>query len=269
MPDEDAVTPALARVANRITSEVAEALGHYVYALRDPREGQVFYVGKGVGGRIFAHVAAAHSSPTAEAVKLARIRDIQNSGQEVEHLLLRTGLLTDDDAFVVEQSVIDAYKATGLSLSNLQGGHDSDKYGLATVEAAVARLTAPPAPASPYPIVMFIVNRAWSPSMAPEDVYRITRGHWVIGEPARRKARYVFGVAFGIVRGVYDVDADSWFLSPLPDEERRWGFAGTASVEMGHYIGMNVRHLAPERGAQNPVRVYLNGIRAQGHEPAN
>ena len=63
MPEEDVDTTTIARVANRITSEVADVLNHYVYALRDPRDGQVFYDGKGVGGRIFAHIAAADSNP--------------------------------------------------------------------------------------------------------------------------------------------------------------------------------------------------------------
>lgn len=259
MAEDNVGDPVPAPMMNRITSEVADALGHYVYALRDPRDGgQVFYVGKGFGGRIFSHVAAADASPTAEASKLGRIQDIRANGREVEHLLLRTGLPTPDYAFVVEQSVIDAYKAAGVPLSNLQGGRDSTEYGLTTVENAVARLSAPAAPACTEPIVMFIINRAWSSDMGAEEVYRITRGHWVIGDRARSRARDVFGVAFGIVRGVYEVE--SWFPSPQIDEERRWGFYGTESVNMRHYVGTNVRHLAAERGAQNPVRVYLDGI---------
>ncbi|MHB8339589.1 MAG: hypothetical protein ACYDB7_00205 [Mycobacteriales bacterium] len=36
-----------------------EALGWYVYLLSDPRDQQIFYVGKGRGGRAFAHEAEA------------------------------------------------------------------------------------------------------------------------------------------------------------------------------------------------------------------
>ena len=35
---------------------VAEELGFYVYRLIDPRNGQTFYVGKGRGDRVFAHI---------------------------------------------------------------------------------------------------------------------------------------------------------------------------------------------------------------------
>ena len=38
-------------------SGVGEQLGHYVYMLIDPRNGHTFYVGRGQGDRVFAHVS--------------------------------------------------------------------------------------------------------------------------------------------------------------------------------------------------------------------
>lgn len=62
------------------------------------------------------------------------------------------------------------------------------------------------------------------------------------------------GVAYGLVRGVYRVS--DWFPSPLPGEERRWGFNGEVAPEMTSFLGRSVGHLVPERGAQNPARLY-------------
>ena len=38
---------------------IAEFLGWYVYPLIDPRNGETFYVGKGLGDRLFQHVGEA------------------------------------------------------------------------------------------------------------------------------------------------------------------------------------------------------------------
>ena len=37
-------------------SDVAQKLKTYVYRLIDPRNGETFYVGKGKGNRVFAHI---------------------------------------------------------------------------------------------------------------------------------------------------------------------------------------------------------------------
>jgi uncharacterized protein len=42
--------------------EVAARLGTYVYRLIDPRSGETFYVGKGRGNRVFAHIRAEEAS---------------------------------------------------------------------------------------------------------------------------------------------------------------------------------------------------------------
>ena len=44
-------------------------LGFYVYALVNPITGKVFYIGKGIANRVFAHVQekAYHSIPGSEA----------------------------------------------------------------------------------------------------------------------------------------------------------------------------------------------------------
>ena len=86
----------------RIPHEVAEKIRYYVYALRDPRDGRVFYVGKGRGGRINAHLREAGKDPESERQKLQRINEIESSGHEIELLFLRTEIEDEDRAFMVE-----------------------------------------------------------------------------------------------------------------------------------------------------------------------
>ena len=247
--------------STQIPVEVAEQIGFYVYLLRDPRDGQVFYVGKGQGSRVLAAVPEARADPASERTKLRRINDIRADGRQVEHLFVRTHLATEEDAFLVEQAVIDAYKATGVPITNLAGGHHSSTRGLSSVQSVVAELTARPAPGSSEPTVLFMINRFWRRDLSDDEIYAYTRGHWRVGAEVRRNARYAFGVARGLVRGVYRIS--SWFPSPLANDDGRWGFSGEPAPEMAHFLGTSVRRFNLD-GAQNPYRKFMSGIPAPG-----
>jgi len=47
----------------RFSEEVIEKIGHYVYRLIDPRNGNTFYVGRGQGNRVFFMRRASRSPP--------------------------------------------------------------------------------------------------------------------------------------------------------------------------------------------------------------
>ncbi len=51
-----------------IPSEVAQSLGYYVYLYVDPRSGKPFYVGKGQGRRLLAHLSARGESRKARVL---------------------------------------------------------------------------------------------------------------------------------------------------------------------------------------------------------
>ena len=42
-------------MSKQFSAIVEEKLEWYVYALIDPRDGRLFYIGKGKGNRVFAH----------------------------------------------------------------------------------------------------------------------------------------------------------------------------------------------------------------------
>ncbi|MEV7825903.1 LEM-3-like GIY-YIG domain-containing protein [Microbacterium enclense] len=239
----------------RIPGEVAAVIGFYVYALRDPRDVRVFYVGKGVGDRINAHAREAGADPEGERAKLRTINDIESDGRELDLLFLRTGL-DEQTALTVEQAVIDAFAADGHPLTNLVRGHHSGQHGLASLPAVIARHRALPCPPIPGPLIMVKIQRGWHADSTPGDIYDMTRGHWKIAGWVRERARYCLGVAHGIVRGAYRIEG--WFESEQPwDAGRdRWGFTGAPAAELAHVVGTEVRDVF---GGRVMYRRYLDG----------
>src|SRR5512133_3061183 len=118
--------------------EVVHRLKTYVYRLIDPRNGETFYVGKGKGNRVFAHIRAEQSLDGDELTdKLQRIRDIRLAGFAVAHVIHRHGM-DDETAFEVEAALIEAYPG----LTNDVGGTHSNDYGVMHAREIVQRYCA-------------------------------------------------------------------------------------------------------------------------------
>lgn len=233
-------------------------LGYYVYALRDPRDNEVFYIGKGKGERIIQHLAEAGKDydPEVESKKIDRIYSIEASGQSVEHLFLRWGIEDEDTAFTVEQAVIDAFAAAGKDLTNRVKGHKSSELGLASLQTVVSLFEADPLPAIDAPVIMLKINRLWKPELSPIQIQDATHGYWKIGLDSRSTAKYALGIAYGIVRGVYRVG--DWHESTIDGHDNRWWFEAEEAPELGHLIGKHVKD-AFIPGSSNPYQKYLDG----------
>jgi len=105
--------------------EVVYRLKTYVYRLIDPRNGETFYVGKGKGNRVFAHIRAEQSLDGDDIDnKLKRIREIRIAGFDVAHVIHRHGM-DDKTAIEVEAALIDAYPEV---LNDVGGVHSNDYY---------------------------------------------------------------------------------------------------------------------------------------------
>jgi hypothetical protein len=239
-------------IRTQFAPSVIERIGYYVYLLIDPSINKVFYVGKGAGNRIFAHLHAALADET-PSDKLDRIRAIQESGLEVQHVLLRHGL-TEKEAFEIEAALIDFI---GLDdLTNLVQGYATDDRGRMTVREAIAKHNAPLADIS-EPVILITVNRLYRYGMSAADLYDITRGNWVIGV-RRNRARYAFAVYQGVIREVYEIER--WLPADARSEKqktkKRWYFDGKIAENLRHYVGQSTAKYAV-LGAQNPIR-YVN-----------
>jgi LEM3-like protein len=98
---------------------------YYVYELVDPRNGEVFYVGKGCRGRIDAHEVEARAGRLSR--KCDRIREIETAGQVVGKRKVRT-FVDEGATYDFEVELIEAH---GLArLTNVSSGGFGGRMGL-------------------------------------------------------------------------------------------------------------------------------------------
>lgn len=192
---------------------VKEALKYYVYALVDPRDKRIFYVGKGTGDRLYQH-AEASLDKTNDSLKLSKIRDIHNAGLDVEYYILRHNL-TEQEAFLVESVVIDllTYEAfnTDHFLTNLVSGHHKWNEGIKT-ETEI-NLLYDCQKIKPIPgdrLLLVSLNKTYNQVNAKgvykrESDYDSARKYWPISANKAPKVDYILGIYRGIVRIVIDV----------------------------------------------------------------
>ena len=115
-------------MVKEFSKEAIDNLKYYVYKLIDPRDGKVFYIGKGKGNRVFSHInlSLRYESRDEElSDKISLIREIKNDGLDVIAIIHRHGINDEDTAYQVEAALIDEYN----NLTNIQGGHNSNDYG--------------------------------------------------------------------------------------------------------------------------------------------
>jgi hypothetical protein len=234
--------------------EVVDKVKTYVYRLIDPRNGETFYVGKGKGNRVFAHVRAEQDMDGDElSDKLKRIREIRMAGFDVAHVIHRHGM-DDKTAMEVEAALIDAYPEV---LNDIGGTHSND-YGVMHAREIVQRYCAEPAVfPSGFKALLISVNRSVTEK---SSLYEATRYAWKIKKSKARQAEVVFATRQGLIVGAFI--ADDWrdaTAANFPgreDADGRIGFYGHEACDEIRrlYVGKRVPDEYRKPGAANPVK---------------
>nr|DAE16556.1 MAG TPA: GIY-YIG nuclease superfamily protein [Podoviridae sp. ctiwu7]DAW04571.1 MAG TPA: GIY-YIG nuclease superfamily protein [Bacteriophage sp.] len=111
------IEPDALKVAHKLKLRLRKkepAEGYYVYLLIDSRDKKIFYVGKGKGKRMHAHVVETTHGRIANSVKSDKINEILAAGAEVlERVIFTTK--RESVAFTVERFLIDRLKEHGLT----------------------------------------------------------------------------------------------------------------------------------------------------------
>lgn len=178
-----------------IQGPLAERLAHYVYLLVDPRDGVVFYVGKGIGDRCLQH------GPNDDlAAKSSRLAELKAAGLEPRIEILRHGLETAAEALLIEATAIDLL---GLgNLTNIQPGHGSLEFGRTTLADLAVRYM--PVDAEIHHKVIFLkLALTYHKGMSPGALYEAVRGVWPFNPDYANDYDYALCVHEGIVVEVY------------------------------------------------------------------
>jgi hypothetical protein len=240
----------------QLPHRVRNNLRYYVYLYVDPRDHQPFYIGKGKGNRVYAHL-----SDASETEKVERISELQKLGLEPVIEILKYDL-TEREAFLIESAGIDLI---GIDrLTNRVKGHAMTN-NRALLSDIIHELDAEDVEIE-HSVVLINISRMYHYGMTNLELYDATRGVWKVGN-RRKNADYAFSVFGGIVRAVYTIAA--WIPAGETMTSRdyaekdynlseRFEFVGKLAPEkiQRKYVGKSIReYFAP--GAQNPIK-YVN-----------
>ncbi len=195
----------------KFSAGISDKLGEYVYALRDPRDNKIFYVGKGEGERVFAHFHEANQATQGTfswSAKLRRIVEIWEAGLDVTWWIVRHNLQASEgavvDAFDVEAALIDILEISqnGPALNDI-AGHRNAARGMLSEETVNALATRAVNPQIAYqtvfifPIQKALANRG--------NAYDATRRWWAITSSFRSLPALAVGLENGLSKAVFDI----------------------------------------------------------------
>lgn len=238
---------------------------YYVYALKDPRNNEIFYIGKGINNRVFAHEVEAGKDTASEKAKIQRINEIKNSGNEVQRFLLQTNL-TEEGAFDAESAAINLLNLQG-KLSNIVSGH-GELHEATSVEEFDKLYGAEELKKDDITdnLLCIKINRLYNRGDDINKIYEDVRGYWHIGANNLDKIEYVLAVYEGLVVGVFKPYV--WGEIPLlslncPRRNAYKNFADLCRKEDGRkfFVGDEVKNskymdksVKTYLGDRNPIR---------------
>jgi hypothetical protein len=226
------------------------------YLYIDPRDNRVFYVGKGQGERVLAHLSA-----EGESRKVRVLEELKQQGLVPRIDILTHQLPDEETAFRIEAAIIDLL---GLGeLTNEVRGWRSVQLGRLPLSELIVYYAAQPVEVID-PALLIRINRLYRHNMPANELYEATRGVWKLGK-RREQARYALAVFEGVVREVYAIEAwheagTTHYYTQIHTDVHvpgRWEFTGRVAPEpvRSRYLNRSVAAYF-RKGQQSPT-VYV------------
>jgi hypothetical protein len=169
-------------------------LKHYVYQLRDSRNQEVFYIGRGKNDRVFNHVKNSLNKNKLEIEKSKRINQIESDGGKVIEQIVAHSL-NEKEAMVIESTLIKSYTLKKLT-NQVHGYQGNVPIDVKEIEISISK----PITYFPFNALFLKINRLWNDKATEEELHDAIRGFWRLNKKNFYKIQFIIGVTNGISR---------------------------------------------------------------------
>ncbi len=240
----------------KFSKNTIESIGYYVYGLRKPGTKEYFYIGKGRGNRVFAHLNQ-KTKRLDHNPKFDLIQRLKKSGGPEVDIIRHN--LSEEQAFRIESALIDVLNVKDLT--NKVRGHNSDELGLMTAKNIEAKYKGKLLKIK-EPCVCFKISvlwNTWTKNMSEPELYETIRGNWTVNIKKAKMAKYALGISNNLVRGIYKIN--SWKEVKIGRKgeaykRTRWRFSGVQADELDSKVGCLVTNFKNHR-VSGPI-FYIN-----------
>lgn len=202
-----------------------EKLGTYVYALRDPRDGNIFYIGQGVDNRLFSHFEEAETVYKKEKTpspKVARILDIWENGQSVDWFIV-AHQLDASNVDSVESAALDALRFSNVEVLN----ENKAPHSSVLTQDDLLAISAPAInPENSFErVFIFSITNSLKEGKTP---YEATRRGWKVSSKNQMTPAYAVGLKDSVSVSSYEIH--SW--SKIEEGSKYSEFTGVEFPEL-------------------------------------
>ena len=179
----------------KFPANIHKELKNYIYALYNPSDNSElpFYVGRGVGDRVFSHLKESHNDEVQDTINLIRELGMEPTIKILIHGLSVQGAKAAETAAIAllgKDNLANKVKGSGSSFTRVSPQELIDHYNAKDVVIK-------------HKVVMIIRN-PWNPDLPEQIHYDRTRSAWRLGKK-KDIAEYAFLVHQGVVKRVYSI----------------------------------------------------------------